>query len=56
MKVIEIISHIMELPWYKVIYIALIDDIIVIFKLWWFWLSLGIIGAIIILITELSRP
>jgi len=41
----EIIEAIWQLPWYKVFYIAVIDDFIFAVKTWPFWL---IISALII--------
>ena len=45
----QIIDAIWKLPWYKVLYIAMIDDGIALLKSWWFFLIIGIIVAIIFL-------
>lgn len=36
----EILKQIWELPWYKVIAIAIMDDGILLLKTWWLWLGL----------------
>ncbi len=44
MTVDEIIAEIWELPWHKVLVVALKDDGILFVKTWWFWGSIGIIS------------
>ena len=39
----EIIDAIWNLPWYKVLWVAVVDDVIIMLKLWPLWLGLGII-------------
>jgi len=48
MGVWEITKLIWELPWYKVLLLAVVDDVIATIKLWPFWL--GIIILILILV------
>lgn len=36
-----IIEAIWELPWYKVLYIAVVDDFILAAKIWPFWIAVG---------------
>jgi hypothetical protein len=42
-QIFSIIQHIWELPWYKVLVIACVDDFILIIKLWWLY----VIGLLI---------
>ena len=42
----QIIEIIWEWPWYKVLYLAIFDDIILFWKLWWLWIV--IIGIVLL--------
>jgi len=47
----EVINMIWNMPWYKVLVIAAVDDVIILIKLWPLWvalLAIGVITAIII--------
>ena len=45
----EIIEQIWELPWYKVLFIAIVDDLILAVKLWPLYIVIiGIVVTIII--------
>lgn len=37
-----IIASIWELPWYRVLYIAVVDDFIFTAKVWPFWIAVGV--------------
>lgn len=47
---VEIIGKIMELSWYEVFIIAVVDDAILFVKLWWLWVlivAIALLGGII---------
>ena len=51
----EIIEQIWELPWYKVLLIAVVDDLILAVKLWPLYVVLIVIAVIIIMSKRLTR-
>jgi len=50
----EILKQIYDLPWYKVIAIAIADDFIVLMKIWPFFIFLIIVVAVLLFLT--NRP
>jgi len=44
MTIFEILEKIWELPWYKVMVIAIFDDIYFLIKMWWLYVGLIILG------------
>ena len=48
--IIEIVKQIWQLPWYKIVAVAMIDDALVFLKLWPIWLIIIGISLLIKLI------
>ena len=48
----EIINMIWNLPWYKVLVIAAVDDAIILIKLWPVWLGLLALAIIAAVVTK----
>ncbi len=51
----EIIEQIWELPWYKVLFIAIVDDLILAVKLWPLYIVIVIIALVLIISKRLTR-
>lgn len=43
MTIGNLIDSVWNLPWYKLLTIAVLDDIMLIIRLWWLWLALMIV-------------
>lgn len=52
MSVWEILAELWELPWYKTMFIAFIDNIFTFVKLWPFWLFLIVVMIILFITTR----
>jgi hypothetical protein len=51
----DILRQIWQLPWYQVLWIAFVDDLILLVKLWPLWLIIGALGLCIVLWKELHQ-
>ena len=50
----DILEKIWELPWYKILVIAVADDVILFLKLWWLWLTILIVVVLVAALAEVS--
>jgi hypothetical protein len=51
----DIVEQIWQLPWYQVLVIAIVDDIILLAKIWPAWVVIMILSLVIGWISERSR-
>ena len=46
----DILEAVWNLPWYKVLVVAVADDAILFLKIWWLWLAFMVVAIVIIII------
>ncbi len=44
MTVNELLKELWQLPWYKSLYVSVIDDFMTFIKLWWIWVGMIILS------------